>query len=217
MSERIKYTLKQLKQPDRFRQFALNVIQKIPENFNKILYGIVIVILALIAIYIVSANREAQRMDASQIFDEGLDQYNSGRIEEALGTFSELNEKYPGLKPSKVAVYYSGIINYEIGNYEESIELLNNFLDKNPNDNLLVNSSLFTIGLSYFNLENWDKAIETLSELEDKQSPYQSKALLHIGMAYEKKGESVRSEEYYKRVLEQNTGGFQINQAGTQR
>ena len=40
MSEKIKYTVKELKQPDKFRQFVGDLVELASENFNKILYGI---------------------------------------------------------------------------------------------------------------------------------------------------------------------------------
>lgn len=209
MSERIKYTLKQLKRPDKFRQYALELLEKSPRYFNKILYGFIILILFLVVLYIVSINRETQKLEANQMFQQALTQYDSGQIEQALGTFGTLNEKYPGQKSAKLAVYYSGMINYEIGNYEESAEMLTNYLNEGTNDKLLKDSAIFTIGLSHFNMENWDQAIEMLNELENQQSPYERKALLHIGMAYEKKGEFDKSEEYFKKVLEKRSGGGQ--------
>lgn len=214
MSERIKYTIKQLKQPDKFRQLAMDVIEKIPENFNKIVYGCVILVLALVAIYIVNINKQSQRMEANKIFQQGLAEYDSGQIEQALGTFRELREQYPGQKTAKLGVYYSGMINYEIGNYEESIQMLSGYLDKGTDDPLLRNSSVFTIGLAHFNMENWDEAIDTLSRLEGLETPYKRKALLHIGMAYEKKEQFDKSEQYFKRVLEENARGSQFSQPG---
>lgn len=214
MSERIKYTIKQLKRPDKFRQFAMDVIEKIPENFNKIVYGCIIMVLALVAIYIVNINKESHKLEANNIFQQGLAQYDSGQIEQALSTFRELREQYPGQKTAKLAIYYSGMINYEIGNYEESIELLTSYLDEGTDDALLKNSSIFTIGLAHFSMENWDESIETLSRLEDQESPYKRKSLLHIGMAYEKKEQFDKSEQYFKRVLEQNARGNQFSQPG---
>lgn len=209
MSERIKYTLKQLKRPDKFRQYAIELLEKSPQYFNKILYGTVIVILALVALYIVHVNKQANTNEANAIFQDAMSHYNSGQIEQALTTFSELNEKYPGQKSAELGIYYTGIINYEIGNYEESAESLTKYLNQGHDDALLKQSALFTIGLSHFNLGNWDQSIESLTELENQQSPYERKALLHIGLAYEKKGEYDRSEEYFKKVLEKEAARSQ--------
>lgn len=204
MSERIKYTIKQLKRPDKFRQMAIDLLEKGQHYFDKIVYGFIILILVLIAFYFISISRHKTMLEANRMFESGLEQYNSGKIDDALDTFNKIEEKYPSQKSSLLAMYYSGLINFDIANYEKSADILKGYLDKAGNDKLLTDSSLFTIGLSYFNLGKWDEAIKYLSKLENSNSPYESKAMLHIGMAYENKGDFDKSEQYYKKVLNKN-------------
>jgi len=208
MSERIKYTLKQLKRPDKFRQMAIDMLEKSQNYFDKIVYGFIILILILIAIYFININRHKNMLEANKMFETGLEEYNSGKIDQALDTFGKIEDKYPGQKSASLAMYYSGLINFDIANFEKSADILTGYLNKAGKDKLLRESSLFTIGLSYFNLGKWDDAIKYLSQLENKNSPYESKAMLHIGMAYENKGNFDKSEEYYKKVLNDNTNNI---------
>lgn len=203
MSEKIKYTQKDLKKPDKFAERVLYVIEQIPNYYNIILYGIFILIISLVLVYIISVNREARTLEASKLFDESLQKYESGQILEALGSFSELREEYSGKKPAILATYYSGLISYDIGDYEASIELLDEYIRKGTGDELLRQSAIFTKGLAYFNLEKWEEAVSTLSRLEGVNSPYERKAMLHVGLALENTGEHEKAEEYFRDVLQQ--------------
>ncbi len=199
MSERIKYTVKQLKK-DKFREFAFHLFQELPKHFNKILYGVIAIILVVVALYITSTISKNKHLQAAKLFEKGLQEYNSGDIEKALETFDTLQEKFPSKKPTILAILYSALIHYDIGENEKNIELIDKYL-KHEKKESLRESAIFIKGLAYFNLGKWKESIETLSKIENKEGPYQTKALLHIGMAYEKLGQHNKAQDYYKRIL----------------
>ena len=188
MSEKIKYTIKELKQPDKFRQFISDLVDTAAENFNKILYAVGGIVVILMVIYLVSSHKEKKAQIAGEMFENALVQYNSGNIEPALEGFATLIKEHPSQQSAKLALYYSGILNYDLGEYEKTVTSLEEYLNDSPDNKLLEDSANFTLGLSYYNLENWQEAEKYLSRLQNTGSPYEKQANINLGLTYEKAG-----------------------------
>ena len=177
MSEKIKYTIKELKQPDKFRQFIGELVEIASANFNKILYAIGAVFVVLIIIYIVSSQQEKKEQIAGTMFESALSDFNQGNTDMALQGFSELIDEHPSQQSAKLARYYTGAINYDLGQYEKTIEDLQGFLNSSPDNKLLEDSANFTIGLAYYNLEKWQESADYLSKLQNSGSPYEKQKI----------------------------------------
>lgn len=205
MAPKIKYTIKELRKPDKFREFVAELLEKSSNNFNKILYYVAGIIVVLIILFLITSYNERKSQRAYKSFENAITQYNEGQIPEAQESFSKLISEYPNGKSSKLAQYYSGVINFDIGEYEKSIEQLKSFISKASSYELLKDSANLTIGLSYFNLQNWQEAVEYLSKLINSGSPYEKQAKIHLGLSYEKLGQYDKAEEIYKNFLITNT------------
>jgi len=177
MGEKIKYTIKELKQPDKFRQFISDLVDTAAENFNKILYAVGGIVVLLLVIYMASSHQEKKAQIAGEMFEGALVQYNSGNIQPALEGFATLIKEHPSQQSAKLALYYTGILNYD----------------------------LFTIGLSFYNLENWQESEKYLSKLQNSGSPYERQANINLGLAYEKMGQFEKAEDIYKNFLNNAT------------
>ncbi len=205
MSEKIKYTFKELRKPDKFRELLANAIDNASNHFNKILIATAAIILVLIIFYVVSSVNKKKDISANIEFEEALKTYNNGEILESLDKFGEVNKKYSGRKISSLALYYIGIINYDLEEYHITIDNLKEFLNNKIEDEIIKESAILTIGLSYFNLKDWEESINYLSKINDSTSPYYDQSRLHLGMSYEKSGNFEKSEEIYKEILSKRT------------
>ncbi len=205
MGEKIKYTIKELKQPDKFRQFISDLTDTAAANFNKILYAVGGIFVMLIVIYLVNSHQEKKEQVAGTMFENALVQYNTGNIEPALEGFAALIKEHPSQQSAKLAMYYTGILNYDLGQYEKTISSLNEYLNDSPDNQLLEDSANFTIGLSYYNLENWQESEKYLSKLQNSGSPYEKQANINLGLAYEKMGQYDKAENIYKNFLNNQT------------
>ena len=205
MSEKIKYTIKELKQPDKFRQFISDLVDTAAENFNKILYAVGGIVVILMVIYLVSSHMEKKAQIAGEMFENALVQYNSGNIEPALEGFATLIKEHPSQQSAKLALYYTGILNYDLGEYEKTVTSLEEYLNDSPDNKLLEDSANFTLGLSYYNLENWQEAENYLSRLQNTGSPYEKQANINLGLTYEKLGQFEKAEDIYKNFLNNST------------
>ena len=204
MSEKIKYTQKELKQPDKFRSFIINLVDKAADNFNKILYAFGSLVVILIIVYVFTSYQNKQRDLAGTKLESALALYNEGNTEEALTGFANLTSEYPNQEAAKLAIYYSGNIYYDSEQYEKSIDEMTKYLNSSPKSKLLEDSANLTIGLSYYNMKKWQDAVNYLTKVQNPGSPYERQAKINLGLSYEKLGQFQKAQELYKDVLSEN-------------
>lgn len=206
MATKIKYTQKELKQPDEFNKTVVRVIDFTADHSKKILIGLVVIIALLIGGYVVKSNSQKNELDANNMFDNALALFDVGDSQGALKGFLDTAEQYPGQGISNIALYYAAIINFNDGNYNESVNLLSRFESKEVNEPMLVESALLTQGLAYFNQNEWNKAIDYLSKINNPTSPYEKQAKHHIALSYEKLGDTDRAKSIYDQIYQNQAG-----------
>ena len=195
---KIKYTTKELKRPDRFREYLMEFLEGLSEHFNKILIGIGVIAVGLLGICFTSSQQEEKDLLANEQFRKAVESYDSGEIKTSLSQLQTLREEHPKANVSVLALYQMGMINYQLESYDEAIKYLGIFLDEDPEDDIFRDGANVVIGLSYFKLENWDKSVEYLSEVDGSGSPYYVQARRHLSLVYEKTGEPEKAEKIRK-------------------
>ncbi len=209
MSKKVKFTQKELKSPDRFREAISNAIVFISENYKKLLIALGGFIIIVIAAFIVATIFEKQKAEASSKFKSAIDSYNDGKLSESLEKFLATKNEYPDAEISKIALYYAATVNYDMGKYDESKKLLNDFLSSDVKDKTVRDAAYLTLGLSSFNEGKWQEAIDNLSKLDKSGSPYEKQAKLHIGLSNEKLGRYSEAENIYREILREQSDGNQ--------
>ena len=205
MATKIKYTEKELKQPDEFNKTITRVIDFTADHAKKMLIGIAVVIVVLFSAFFINSSSQKEGVEANNSFHSALTLYEAGDSEGALKGFLTTVEQYPGQGISNIALYYAALINFNNGNYDESVKLLNNFEANEANEPLLIESATLTQGLAYFNQNEWQKAIDYLSKITDPTSPYERQAKLHMALSYEKLGDTARANSIYDQIYENQT------------
>ena len=195
---KIKYTTKELKRPDRFREFLGESLENLSRYFNRILVGIGAIVVVLLAVCFVSSQEEEINLMANEQFQKALKSYEGGEMENSLSRLQALREEHPKADVSLLALYQMGMINYKLGNFEEATKHLELFLDEDPEDDIFRDGANVVIGLSAFKLEKWDKSIEHLSEVDGSTSPYYVQARRQLSLVYEKTGEPEKAEKIRK-------------------
>lgn len=214
MAKKVKITQKELRGPDKFREAISKTVVFISDNYKTLLLAFGGVIIILIAAFVVISFFESQRMEASTRFKKALESYNNGKSEEALGELLAIKTEHPDAEISKIALYYAASINYDIGKYDESARLINEFLSSNVKDQTLRDAAYLTLGLSSFNQGKWQEAFDNLSKLDNTQSPYEDQAKLHIGLSLEKLGRYGEAETIYEEILNKqsaNSRGLELS------
>ena len=195
---KIKYTTKELKRPDKFREFLAESLEGLSNYFNKILIGIGVIVVALLGICFASSQQEEKDLLANEQFRKVVESYDSGDMKTSISQLQTLREEHPKADVSVLALYQMGMINYQLGNFEEAIRHLEIFLDEDPEDDIFRDGANVVIGLSAFKLEKWDKSIEYFSEVDGSESPYYVQARRNLSLVYEKIGEPEKAEKIRK-------------------
>ena len=192
---KIKYTTKELKRPDRFREFLAESLEGLSHYFNRILIGIGVIVVILLGVCFASSQQEEKDLLANEQFKKALKSYDGGEMENSLSQLQTLREEHPKADVSVLALYQMGMINYQLENYEEAIKHLELFLDEDPEDGIFRDGANLVIGLSNFKLEKWNKSIEYFSEVDGSESPYYFQARRHLSLVYENTGEPEKAEK----------------------
>lgn len=206
MATKIKYTEKELKQPDEFNKTVTRVIDFTADHAKKIIIAVVVVIVILVAAVLINSSSEKEQLEANNMFQSAMALLDSGDNQGALKGLLETEQAYPDQEISNVAIYYAAIINFNEGNYSESVNLLNQFESAEVNEPLLVDSATLTQGLAYFNQGDWQKAIDYFSKITDPTSPYERQAKLHTALSYEQLGDTDRAKAIYDQMDQTQIG-----------
>jgi TolA-binding protein len=172
----------------------------------------------------VSATQE--QLEGSLAAVSGQSQFLEPEVEELKLKVSQLNDEISRMKMTRSASppamsrsatrpirqskgipaqYNTALSAYQVGNYDESILLFQNFALSNPPGHLKDNI-LFWIGSNYVKLEMYDNAIKQFDTVLN-QFPRSNKAhdsRLMLGVSYYKKGEDRRAVEVLETALKYN-------------
>lgn len=206
MATKIKYTEKELKQPDEFNKTITRAIDFTADHGKKILIAIAVVVVILIGAFIVSSSSEQKTLEANKAFDAAFALYEAGDNEGALKGFLATSEQYPDQGISNIAIYYAALVNFNDEKYDETVNLLNRFEANEASEPMLVESATLTQGLAYFNQNEWQKAIDYLSRITNPTSPYERQAKLYTALSYEKLGDTARANSIYDQMTQTQTG-----------
>lgn len=171
-------------------------------------------------------NATQERLEGSLAAVSGQSQFLEPEVEELKLKVSQLNDEIlrmkmgksnpaPSISRSSASPirqskgtpdqYKTALSAYQVGNYDESILLFQNFALSNPPGHLKDNI-LFWIGSNYVKLEMYDNAIKQFDTVLN-QFPRSNKAhdsRLMLGVSYYKKGESSRAVEVLETALKYN-------------
>ena len=207
MATKIKYTQKELKGPDKFSSTVIAGFDYFADHSKKIVLIVGAVILVLVAAYIVHKFREGKNDEAAGMFNAAVEKLDTGDLQGALGEFGELQKKYPDKNISRIAHYYSGLIDYKLGKYDDSINELNEFLASGVDDDTLNQSAILTQGLARIQEGKWQQAVQFLDQFQKMpEGPIRDRALINLAIAYEKMGQKAKADSVYKEMNKKAMG-----------
>ncbi len=92
MATKIKYTEKELKQPDEFNKTVGRVIDYASDHAKKILIALAIIIAILVGAFFVNSNSQKKELEANIMFDNAFALFDVGDYEVALKGFLDTAE-----------------------------------------------------------------------------------------------------------------------------
>lgn len=159
MYGRTKLTKRQIKE-DKFTIFMLKAKNQVLDNWQYLVVGLVVVILAVTGTVYYFNSRQAQKQEAASRFARALMDYRSGNNQVAIMGLNQVVEEYGGDEVTEYAVFLLGNINYEIRNYPEAIRYFELYLLKYRQSRFNRAASLAGIASSLENQGQYREAAE---------------------------------------------------------
>lgn len=201
--------IKSKKKEEQIQENVGNIISSseafIEKNQKKILIGVGVVVLLVLAIMAFrnfyqqpreiaaeNAMYKAQEYFATDSFKVALE----GDGANVMG-FREIASQYGMTKSGKLASAYTGICYYKLGKYEDAIKFLSQY---DGTDNYFKTSVVGLIGDSYAELDKADKAQNFYKKAIAEKNELAPIYLKKSGILYETKGNNAEAEKMYTQI-----------------
>lgn len=224
------FTRKELKEPDEFITFTGKIFNFLQLNYKMLSYVLIGVAFIALILFAMRQHSIRKELKAADLFNEAMKIYSANikntensdtksdskddkkeslvfgttkeKYTKAIESFQNVIDKYPNSSSGKLSKIYLAHSNYFIENYDAAIELYTKNLNKfneNTKLNLLIYDSL---GHSYENKGDFEKAIEFYDKiLEGKGDFLKDYALYNIGRCHKANNDSKKAKEFFERVM----------------
>jgi tetratricopeptide (TPR) repeat protein len=175
------------------------------ENKTKIIKIIAAAIIVTVAIlgyvYLIEkprANTAQEQMSAAQRYFE-IDSLNLALNGDGINLgFNEIIDEYGSTKAGRLARFYAGFCNLNLGNFEEAISLLKDF---NGKDEILQARAYCGIGDAYVELEQYDDAASYFMKAANyRENDFSATYLMKAGITYEQSEKYAEALDVYKKI-----------------
>ncbi len=132
------------------------------------------------------------------VFNSGVAQAKSGDFQGAVTSFNEAKELDPELSAA-----YSALarVYFDLEQYEESIEMAQQYLERDSSPEVLG-----VLYLAYGKLGRSDEAEQVFADLKEADPEYVGTVLQELGEAYFNAGQTAEAMALFQRVLEADPG-----------
>jgi tetratricopeptide (TPR) repeat protein len=124
--------------------------------------------------------------------------------------FVEIMDEFGSTKAGNLAVYYAGVSNLHLGNYNEAIDLLGSF---STDEEIIAATAAGAMGDAYVELGNNDEAISQYKKAIDFDNKLTSPSyLMKLGALYETSGNFKAATEAYKEIKDNYSASAEARQ-----
>ncbi|MBD3348038.1 MAG: tetratricopeptide repeat protein [Candidatus Eisenbacteria bacterium] len=122
---------------DALLESASKTTKFIEDHLNKVLIGVLVVVVAIVAWSFISKSKRATALQANAALTNATQALNSGLYAQAQEQLKQLTVQYPGTRSAGAAVCYLGTIHFQEGRFEEALASFNEYLDRYGRDGVL--------------------------------------------------------------------------------
>lgn len=157
MQSKVKLTKRQIKE-DKFTAFMLTSKDRLVENWQLYVVGILVVVVAIGAVFYFIGARKSSHIEAGQKLAEAMMNSRSGNNQVAILGLNQVVEDYSGDDAAEQATFLLGKLNYESKNYAEAIRYYDMYLSNYHDSKLDRAAALAGIGACQVNQGNYAEA-----------------------------------------------------------
>ena len=167
MQSRVKITKRQIKE-DKFTTFMLTARNQVTENWQFIVVGVVIVVLAVVAVMYYIDSQKARHEEAGRLFAQTLADYRNGNRQVAILGFAQIIENYGKDDVAEESTYLLGKLNFMDRNYPEATRHYEMYLSKYKGNLLNRAACLAGIAASHENQGEYAQAASRFLEAAEE-------------------------------------------------
>ena len=202
---------KDLEQPDAFQEAMGKVVAYAAQNRQKLYAaaGAIVLAIALAGGYFFySASQE--RDAAGLYFDARIkamraDPMGTGVAgPEIAKAFADVVDKYASTDAAQSARYELGSLYYNAGDFDRSIQIYREFIDKAGGRDIRALYAWFGIGYAHEAKKEYDKALEAFNRVASMNpgAVHEGISYRNIARVHEELNDRGKALEYYKKALE---------------
>jgi TolA-binding protein len=120
------------------------------------------------------------QQEVEAVMNQALEAFNAGRYQQALNLIDEAEKKLS--TPIGQMVFLRGACYFNMNDYPNAIQALEQFISKYPQDSSIPQANL-ALGRSYISKGEVDKGIETLKALVNNAPTFKAEAGLYVAEA----------------------------------
>lgn len=190
---------------DRLSDLRDSIIQKQRTIATfSVIAALAIVVISLGFYFVYSANKKSKQLEyqAYKIYHGDYQEQSlseEDRFQQALDLFKKAYDK----KESPRVLLYIANSHYELGQLNESLENLNDFIKKYPEEKDMLPLAYHRISMIHSSQGNSDEALKALDSLYNLETDiYKDVALIESGRILEKEGKSEEAKAKYRELVE---------------
>ncbi len=141
MGTRKRITKKELKH-DALLESASKTSRFVEDHLNKILIGLAIAVVIVVAWNFVNRSRKATEFEAGAALTTATQTLAAGLYDEAADQYQMVLDEYPGTRSAGSALCHIGQIRYHQGRYDEALQAFEDYLSRYGNSGILGTAAL---------------------------------------------------------------------------
>lgn len=166
MYNKVRLTKRQIKE-DKFATFMLTSKKQAQENWQFIVIGLIMVVLAIVGINYYLSTQALADQEASTRYSSAASSYRQGNRMVAITSFTQILNDYPGSRVARQATFMLAKANYDNRNYSEAIRYYEMYVDNYKDEKLHYTGSLAGIAGCFELQGEFAKAAEQYTKAYD--------------------------------------------------
>ena len=181
------------------------------EKNKKAIIGAVIAVIAIVVCAILANTYyfQPRQQTASTELGKAQELFLEDKYEKALPLFQKVADEYGSTDAGNLAQLYIGLCQANQGKWQEAVDALERFSEKD--DQMITPAAIAALGQAYANLNQMDKAVETLKKAAAKadNNSLSPTFLISAGEILESQGKKDEALKLYQEVKEKYINSMQ--------
>lgn len=203
LTPRKRLTKKKLKE-DKLVTFYYQAQAWFDENTRLVLIGLGAVVIALVAVFVISNAKHKSESQASVDLAIALRSYSNNQFEQAKPQLNSLVDSYGSTPSGKLARFYLASAMYKTKDYHGALVQYNKFAASFKGDDFIKSSAMAGVAACYEQLEQYESAAEQyLKTAKEFSTVFAApEYLFKAARCYQLAGNNDKASDLYAKIVQ---------------